>query len=326
VSTERGLASRAARPPSLDGGAVEDEWGAAAAPRLTRRQFALHGATTGPTSLPDDIGVARTAGFDAIEIGDDKLTAYAARGGELAELRKALALVGLGALSLYGSHDRTAVAEWRDRGMRERWRAFCSRAASVGCANVIATPGAGEAVSGGALLRERAAALGAMADIAAGFGLRTALEFSGSRDCAVRTVAAARELVDAARAGVGLVIDAFHFHVGGSTWAMLDGLDAASVSLVRLVDADARPPGELTDRDRLLAGDGVFPLRDLVRHVEALGADRPYSVKLSAATSDGSEGPGYAHWGASRLARAARESAESLCAEVDEQDGRLDYA
>jgi len=276
-------------------------------------------------TLSDDIRTAKSAGFDAIEIADDKLTAYVARGGGLADVRAALASVELDALSLYGSSDQTAVTAWRDREMRERWRAFCARAAAVGCAHVIVTPGIGDD-GNGTQARERAGALAAMAEVAAAFALRTALEFRGFRGCAARTVAAARELLDMAGGGVRLVIDAFHFHAGGSTWAMLVGLDAACVAVVRLADADARVPATLTDADRLLPGDGVIPLRDLVRRVESLGDDVPYSVNLCVPANDRRDPRGYEQWDVSRLATVARESAEALCAEVDEQDGRLDYA
>jgi hypothetical protein len=107
---------------------------------------------------------------------------------------------------------------------------------------------------------------------------------------------------------------------------MLDGLDAGSIALVRLVDADARSPETLTDADRLLPGDGVIPLRELVRRVEALDDDVQYSVKLCVPADDPRDTRGYGQWSVSRLATVARESAEALCAEVDEQDGRLDYA
>lgn len=302
-----------------------DTWDTAAAPRLTPRRFALHGGTTSGLDLLDDLAIARRAGFVAVEIADDKLMAYVAGGGALADVRTKLARLALNALSLYDPSDRTALGTWDDHGMREWWRAFCARASAVGCAHVIVTPGL-ESEMGGAQPRDRVAALGAMADVAAEFAVCTALEFRGFRGSAVRSLAAAREFIDAAGTGVRLAIDAFHLHTGGSTWAMLDGLDAGSIALVRLVDADARPPETLTDADRLLPGDGVIPLRDLVRRVEALGEDVQYSVKLCVRAGDPRDMRGYAQWSVSRLATVARESAEALCAEVDEQDGRLDYA
>jgi 2-keto-myo-inositol isomerase len=309
VSIDRG-----AGPPAVSGTvkASDHTWNTAAAPRLTRRRFALHGGTTGALALPDHLATAKNAGFDAVEIGDDELTAYVALGGTLADVRTTLARLTLNAVSLYDSSYRTALGTWGDDGMRDRWRAFCARAAAVGCAHVLVAPGL-ESEAGSTQPKELAAALGAMADIAAEFELRTALEFRGFRGWAARSLAAARELVDTAGAEVRLVIDAFHFHTG-------------AIALVRLVDADGRRPETLTDSDRLLPGDGVIPLRDLVRHVESLGNDLQYSVNLCVRADDPRDTRGYGQWSVSRLAMGARESAEALCAEVDEQDGRLDYA
>jgi 2-keto-myo-inositol isomerase len=321
VSTDRWVDTR-----DVDAGDApgEDAADSPLGPRLAPRQFALHGGTTGALALVDDIATAGSAGFDAIEIADDKLATYLAHGGDPRDLKVKLSRLGLYPLSLYDSSDRATLVAWRDPASREWWRAFCARAAAVGCAHVIVTPGRetpGDGTHASALAR----ALAAMTAVGDELGLRTALEFRGFSGSVSRTLADARELVDTASAPARFVLDAYHFHVGGSTASMLDGLDADSVALVRLADADSRPPKTLTDGDRLLPGDGVIPLRDLVRRIEALGVEVPYSLNLSVAAASRPDPRGYADWDVSRLALVARESAEALCAEVDEQDGRLDY-
>ena len=302
----------------------EDPGDSPLGPRLAPRQFALHGGTTGALALVDDIATAGSAGFDAIEIADDKLAAYLAHGGDPQDLKAKLSGLALYALSLYDSSDHTTLTSWRDSASREWWRGFCARAAAVGSAHVIVTAGRSTQADG-ARVSELAEALASMAAVGGEFGLRTALEFRGFSGSLARTLADAREIADTASAPVRFVIDAFHFHSGGSTAAMLDGLDADAVALVRLADADSRAPKTLTDGERLLPGDGVIPLRDLVRRVEALGVDVPYSLNLAVTAANRPDPRGYADWGVPRLAMVARESAEALCAEVDEQDGRLDY-
>ena len=321
MSTDRWVDTR-----DVDAGTApgEDTADSQLGPRLAPRQFALHGGTTGALALVDDIATAGSAGYDAIEIADDKLAAYLARGGDPQDLRAKLSRLALYPLSLYDSSERATLAAWSDAASREWWRAFCARAAAVGCAHVIVTPGR-KTQADATRASELAAALAAMAAVGGELGLRTALDFRGISGSVARTLADARELVDAASAPVKFVLDAFHFHAGGSTAAMLDGMDADSVALVRLADADSRPPKTLTDGDRLLPGDGVIPLRDLVRRIEALGVEVPYSLNLSVAATSRPDPRGYADWDVSRLALVARESAEALCAEVDEQDGRLDY-
>jgi len=148
-------------------------------------------------------------------------------------------------------------------------------------------------------------------------GVRIGLELVGRCDAPTRTLAAARALLDrVAHPGVGLILDAFHFHAGGSTWAMLEALDPQALGLVRLADASALPPRRLREGDRLLPGDGVMPLLTFVRLLERAGYDGSYSIKVS--------WPAYRGWRPATLARAARESLGALFAQLDEVEGRLD--
>jgi 2-keto-myo-inositol isomerase len=100
----------------------------------------------------------------------------------------------------------------------------------------------------------------------------------------------------------------FHFYVGGSTVEMLAGLKAEQLFLVHLDDAENRPRPTLTDGHRLLPGDGVIPLRDLVGRVEALGYRGVYSIELFR--------PEYYDWDPVVLARAALQKMEALFAQT----------
>jgi 2-keto-myo-inositol isomerase len=153
-----------------------------------------------------------------------------------------------------------------------------------------------------------------MAAIARDHGVRIGFEFLGFRDCSVNTLRAARAIVEeVADPAVGLVIDAFHYYVGGSTWEMLDGLDHRALFIVHLDDAEDRPREHLTDAHRLLPGEGVIPLRPLLRRLEALGYDGVYSVELFR--------PEYWTWEPLHLARVARERLDALFAAADAPRG-----
>ena len=137
------------------------------------------------------------------------------------------------------------------------------------------------------------------------YGVRVGFEFLGFPDCTVNTLAAARRIVDAVGdPSVGIVIDAFHFYAGGSTWSMLDGLKPEQLFIVHLDDAEDRPRTALLDAHRLLPGDGVIPLRDLVRRIEDLGYDGPWSIELFR--------PEYYAWDPVALARVSREKMAAL--------------
>jgi sugar phosphate isomerase/epimerase len=112
-------------------------------------------------------------------------------------------------------------------------------------------------------------------------------------------------------------VDTFHFHAGGSTWAMMDALDPSLVCHVRLTDADPRPLKALRETHRALPGDGVFPFVDFLQRLESIGYDGLYSILLAR--------PDYWQWDPRRVARVSLESIAAVCAEKDELAGALDY-
>lgn len=272
------------------------------------RRFGLNGATTGSADLITDLRVAREAGYDVLEVRDTKLRAYLEAGGTLDGLRRELQEADVEAYTLnaleHATHPTGAALE----GLLRRCKTLCEWAAAIACPYVIAVPSFRHEVADPERTRETAVeALRTLAVVGRRYGVRIGFEFLGFPHCAVNTLAAAREVVQATEEpGVGLVIDAFHFYAGRSTWEMLDGLDPQRLFIVHLDDAEDRPRRDLTDAHRLLPGDGVIPLRELVRRIDALGYTGPYSIELFR--------PEYYEWDPVRLARVARERMEVLFA------------
>ena len=65
-------------------------------------------------------------------------------------------------------------------------------------------------------------------------------------------------------ARVGLVIDAFHFYVGNSSFDELERFDGARIFIAHLADVDHADRATLRKPNRVLPGDGVLPVRDLI--------------------------------------------------------------
>jgi len=271
------------------------------------REFGLNGATTGTADLLTDLRAAREAGYDVLEIRDTKVRAYLEAGGRLEWFRGALQEAKLRVHTVNAIEHSTHVGEAGSLGpLLARCATFCEYAQAVGAPYVVAVPSfLNEVADPERIVEDAAISLRAMAEVASGYGVGIGFEFLGFQDCSVNTLAAARTIVDrAGRPNVGVVIDAFHYYAGGSTPAMLDGLDAARVYIVHLDDAEDRPREELRDAHRLLPGDGVIPLRDLVRRIEALGYRGPWSIELFR--------PEYWAWDPVHLARVSREKMAAL--------------
>jgi len=270
------------------------------------RRFALNGATTGPADLRTDLRAAREAGYQGLEIRDTKLRDYLKAGGTLAGLRQDLQDAGLEVYTLNALEHATHVSGAALLALLDRVRTFCEWAAALECPYVVAVPSFTSEVGDPSRMQETAVeALRAIAQAARPYRVKVGFEFLGFPHCTVNTLGLAREIVDAAGdPGLGLVIDAFHFFVGGSSREMLEGLDPRRLFIVHLDDAEDLPPERLTDAQRLLPGDGVIPLRELVRQIEMLGYDGPWSIELFR--------PEYYAWDPVRLARVAREKMEAL--------------
>lgn len=267
--------------------------------------FGLNGATTGPADVETDITAASAAGYTGVELRDTKIEAYLQRGKTITDLHALCRRAGMDVASVNALEDSTlSVGRARDAVM-ERCRRFCAWAHDLSAPVVVAVPSFFSGAEPPDVAGLTAAALARMGAAAREYGVRLGFEFLGFPSCSVRTVQQAREIID--RAGdpaVGLVIDAFHFFAGGSTWDMLEDLPPDRLFLVHLDDAEDRPAAELLDRHRMLPGDGVFPIREFVRRIQATGYDGVYSLELFR--------PEYWDWEPFELARVGLEKMRQL--------------
>jgi 2-keto-myo-inositol isomerase len=280
-----------------------------------RHRFGFNGASTGPADLLTDLRAAREANYDALEIRETKLKAYLEAQGSLPALRERLVGAGLEAISLNTIEDSTLRTDMGQKIVLEKCRILCDVAAALACPFVVAVPSPLRRTDPAQVSAKTVEALRAMVALAKPYGVRIGFEFLGFADSSVNTLKAAREIVEAVNdPTVGLVIDAFHFYVGGSTWEMLDQLDPTRLFLVHLDDAEKNVPQEqLTDAHRVLPGDGVIPLRDLVHRVHALGYNGVYSIELFR--------PEYWKWDPAHLARVALYKMEALFVGLDAGGG-----
>ncbi|MDR5683231.1 MAG: sugar phosphate isomerase/epimerase [Armatimonadota bacterium] len=260
-----------------DGSGRVESHMSASTPRL-----GLNGATTGQTDLLTDVKIAAEAGYDALELRDAKIEVYLRGGHTLSDLRTRLQDAGIEPLSINALDRSTLVAGAAWEAAARRCATLCDWAAALDCPYVVVVP---SPLPDG-LRREDAVgptveALRQMGEIALRRGVRIGFEFLGFGDCSVRTLSEAAAIVDDCdRRTVGLVIDAFHFHVGGSSWHALDALDPARLFVVHLDDAEDRPLGDLRDAHRRLPGDGVLPLGAFVRGLQHIGYRGVYSLEL----------------------------------------------
>jgi 2-keto-myo-inositol isomerase len=250
--------------------------------------FGLNSWTTGDgVGLRDDLRAAATAGYRFVEMRDAKIEQHLATGGNLRELRDQAQDAGLSILSVNTLEDSTYAQGARLEELVAQCRRLAAWAEALDCPYLIvgpSYPSPGTTSPGGLLsdVRERAVAtLRRYAAAAAEHGRRIAFEFHGYARCTINRLDQATAILDElGDPGVGLVIDAFHFHVGDSSFEDLAVLDPARLLIVHLADVDHADRSRLGKSNRVMPGDGVLPLAKLVAAIRRSGFDGPYSLEL----------------------------------------------
>jgi 2-keto-myo-inositol isomerase len=243
-------------------------------------RLGFNGATTLPSDLATDIRIAGLAGYDVIELRDDKLDRFVEHG-SLDDVRRMLRDAGVAAYTI-NSIDR--VGAGGDAGTQRaaaRCRELSRYAQAIDCPWVLVVPGATEGRSREQVRNDTAAALRELVDVAAEFGVGIAFEFMGFPWSAVRDLASAWEIVQSTgRPGLGLVVDTAHFFAGSSTLDSVSALDPRRLAVLHINDVENVPKDEITDAHRLYPGDGIIPLPGILRALRLIGFDGVVSVEL----------------------------------------------
>ena len=168
-----------------------------------------------------------------------------------------------------------------ERNIKERCRQLCDVARQIGCPYIVVVPGKAPASSGQQeILDESARILSVLADIA-GPDVGLAVEFIGGQGLSIGTLGQAVDAVGLCRRdNVGVVLDCFHFYAGGSSFADFDRLTPEKLFIFHINDAEDRPREELRDSHRLLPGEGILPLSEILFSLKKIGYDTMASIEL----------------------------------------------
>jgi 2-keto-myo-inositol isomerase len=241
----------------------------------------LNGATTLKADLATDIAVAGAAGFDFIEIWAAKLIGYLDRGG-IPALRRDLKRAKVQAATLNSVERITFNDPSGHIRMLEDFQRLCRVAEAIGCETVLVVPSPRpKGISDAAIERESVRILRELSRLAKPHGVGLAYEFLGFADCSVNRLAQCAAIVEkTARPNVGLVLDTFHFHAGGSSLASIRQVDPRRIFIVHVNDVERAPRRRMHDALRLYPGKGVLPLSPILRNLKAIGYTGKVSVEI----------------------------------------------
>jgi sugar phosphate isomerase/epimerase len=244
--------------------------------------YCLNAATIRGQKLkpPDQAEVAAKAGYQAFEPWVGELDQYAKGGGSLKDLGQRIRDRGLRVESSIG------FFEWivddparRKKGLEEARRSM-DLVRQVGGKRIAAPPvGAVEQPDLDPL--KAAERYGALLELGEKMGVVPQAEVWGFSKLLRRLGEAALVAIQSGHRSACVLADVYHLYKGGSGFDGLRLLSGAALQVFHMNDYPARPGrDQITDAHRVYPGDGVAPLKQMLRDLRDLGFRGVLSLEL----------------------------------------------
>jgi 2-keto-myo-inositol isomerase len=223
-------------------------------------RLALHLWTIDTTPLAVALDAAREAGFDAVELRRTDFKRCFDAGMTSAQVLDLIrnSRIPVGVLGVeYGFLFATGDESQR---LFDVFRESCEYAVELGCDTLMSAPGQ---INGP--IDDAIKYLQQAGDIAAGFGLRLAIEFNSQHD-GLNSLAVLTRLIEGAdRPNCGYLIDAYHFTRSGAGGRGFESVPADKIFCFQYSDLSPNPvTGVRRPTDRLPPGKGVVQWREML--------------------------------------------------------------
>jgi len=231
-------------------------------------------------SLDKEIDIAAKAGYNAIEPWVDNINNYTRDSGNLKDLRKRITDLGLTVESAI-SFFRWIVDDdsQRARGLEQAKRDMDILAQIGG--KRIAAPPAGATREPGLDLLKAAERYRVLLELGEQFGVVPQVEIWGSSKNLHRLGQSMYVVLESGHPNACLLPDVYHIYRGGSDFTGLKLLSANAIHVFHLNDYPADPPRDrIGDRDRVMPGDGIAPLTQILRDLHANAGSAVLSLEL----------------------------------------------
>ncbi len=230
--------------------------------------------------LAGEIEVAAKAGYQGIEPWIGSIDDYAKGGGSLKDLKKRISDLGLTVESAIG------FAEWlvdddarRAKGL-ERFKRDMDLVTQIGGKRVAAPP-VGATDKPGLDLMVAAQRYRALLELGDQMGVVPQLELWGGSKNLHRLGQCAFVAIETGHPKACVLADVFHIYRGGSDFTGLRLLSGNALQVFHVNDYPAEPPREkINDSFRVFPGDGVAPLPQIIRDLQATCGTKVLSLEL----------------------------------------------
>jgi 2-keto-myo-inositol isomerase len=224
------------------------------------------------------IAAASKAGFHALEPWLGDIDTYVSKGGTLKDLGKRIADAGLTVEGAIAFNSLLDDDDTRRAASMEKLKVDMDKVAQIGGKRIALPPGNSRAaVSLDNAAKYYREALEAGEKI----GVQPLLELWGTHPILGPLSHGIYVTVAAGRADASLLLDVFHLYKSGTPFTALKQINGATLHVMHLNDyPQAAEASSLNDGSRIYPGDGVAPLRQIMRDLRDSGFRGYFSLEL----------------------------------------------
>jgi len=227
-----------------------------------------------------EVEIAAEAGYDGIEPWMRDIDAYVQAGGSLADLRKRIADSGLKVESAIGFAQWIVDDENARRQGLEQARRDMDTLAQIGGTRIAAPPAGAQNVVGPDL-DTAAARYRALLELGDQMGVIPQVEVWGFSKTLSRLGESMYVAIESGHPKACLLADVYHLYKGGSGFSGLRLLAGSGMHVFHMNDYPATPARDkISDADRVYPGDGVAPLKSILRDLRQTGFQGALSLEL----------------------------------------------
>jgi sugar phosphate isomerase/epimerase len=228
--------------------------------------------------LIKELEVASAAGYQHCEIWVPTLEAYLKSGGKLSEVKKRIDDLGIKIQNAIG------FAQWivddeatRKQGLEQMKREM-GMLAELGCFRTAAPP-MGATKEAGLDLRRAAERYRTILDLGVRTGVTPQLEMWGHSKNLNRVADVLFVAAEAGQPNAKLLLDVFHLYKGESSIDCLHLVGENSIEIFHVNDyVTSIKPTSITDGDRIYAGDGEAPIKEIIKRLKP--TEKPVILSL----------------------------------------------
>jgi sugar phosphate isomerase/epimerase len=261
---------------------------AAQAPRAAERTrpadepfgYCLNTSTIRGNNL-DIVGVvtaASKAGFHAVEPWIQELDAYTSKGGNLKDLGKRIADLGLVVANAIAFNSIAVDDDTARATAMEKLKTDMDKVAQIGGTRIAAVPGnARTPISLDNVAKYYREAL----ELGEKMGVQPLCELWGTHPVLGPLSHGIYVTTAAGRADASLLLDVFHLYKSGTAFTALKQINGAALHVLHVNDyPQVADSSTLNDSNRIYPGDGVAPYREIFRDLRDSGFRGYLSLEL----------------------------------------------